>query len=529
MTSASAERTRDPRAGRASAARSGSASITDRLTRAVGGRLRARILLLLACVLALDAADVSMIGAIAGQLEHVLRLSNTELGLLASVPSLFAAVATVPIGVLTDRVTRVRLVAASAIIWAAAMAASGLTGSFEMLLLTRLALGMATATAGPTISSLVGDYFPTRERGRVYGVILSGELLGAAVGFVVSGEIATAVSWRLAFFVLAVPGLVLALAVWRLLPEPARGGAGRLEPGATEFRTGGSPHQPDRDEHEKTAAQRKVEEQKVAPQEDLVLRADPTRLTLWQAARYVLRVKTNVILVVASALGYFYFTGVQTFGLVLFTSRYGVSHAAGTLFFGLIGLGALVGVVGGGRLADHLVERGRVNGRVVVGAASFILAAAAFLVALITHSLILSLPFYVGAGAAFAARNPALDAARLDVMHHALWGRAEAVRTLLRRVVVATAPLLFGLLADRLASSRAPAGGGQGFGANASAAGLYWAFLLLLVTLVVSGLLTLGALRTYPRDVATADASEEATARAPEYAEMSEPRPLRSR
>ena len=60
--------------------------------------------MLLACVLALDTADTSMIGAIAGKLETALRLSNTELGLLASVPSLFAAIATVPIGVLTDRV-----------------------------------------------------------------------------------------------------------------------------------------------------------------------------------------------------------------------------------------------------------------------------------------------------------------------------------------------------------------------------------------------------------------------------------------
>jgi len=514
VTTAGAEPTATARTGRSNAARPRSTSFTDRITRSTGGRLRAKILLLLACVLALDTADTSMIGAIAGRLETVLGLSNTELGLLAAVPSLFAAVATVPIGVLTDRVTRVRLVAAGALVWTAAMVASGLAGSFETLLLTRLALGTATATAGPTISSLVGDYFPTRERGRVYGMILSGELLGAALGFVVSGELASAVSWRLAFFVLAVPSLALTLAVWRLLPEPARGGASRLEPGATEFRTTGPALGPDREQHEKTLAQRKVDEQNVAPDPDLVLRSDPTGMTLWRAALYVVRVRTNVILIVASALGYFYFTGIQTFGLVLFTSRYGVSHAVATLLIGLIGAGALVGVIGGGRLADGLAERGRVNGRVVVGGASFILAAAAFLVALIGHSLLLSMPLYVIAGAAFAARNPALDAARLDVMHHALWGRAEAVRTLLRRVVVATAPLLFGLLADVLASSHVHSTGGQGFGANASARGLYWAFLLLLVTLALSGLLTLGALRTYARDAATAVASEEATAAA---------------
>jgi hypothetical protein len=122
------------------------------------------------------------------------------------------------------------------------------------------------------------------------------------------------------------------------------------------------------------------------------------------------------------------------------------------------------------------------------------------------------MPLYVLAGAAFGARNPALDAVRLDVMHHRLWGRAEAIRTLLRRIVVAAAPLVFGVLADQLASSRSHAGAQHGFDANASAAGLHATFLVLLAALALGGLLTFRARRTYPRDVATALASEEATA-----------------
>jgi MFS family permease len=468
----------------------------DRLGDAAHGAARRKILFLLACLLALDSADVSMIGAIAGKLEDALRLSNTELGLLASAPSLFSALATIPIGVLTDRVSRVRLLSISVFAWSLAMAASGLTGSFMMLLVTRLGLGIATATSGPTVSSLVGDYFSSRERGRVYGLILSGELVGAGVGFVVSGEIATVLTWRAAFFVLALPTLVLAIVLWRSLPEPARG---RREV----------------ERHENTLAQRTVDEQNVPPQEELVLHRDPARMSLWQATRYVLKVRTNVILIVASALGYFYFTGVQTFGLVFFRGRYGLSQGTATLLLALLGVGAIVGVVAGGRLADRLLEAGRVNGRVVVGGVSYVLAAVLFLPALLGHSLAFSLPLYLAAGIAFAARNPALDAARLDVMHHRLWGRAEAIRTLLRRVIVATAPVLFGFLADELSASRAHHTTQHGFGATASASGLHAAFLLLLVSLLASGLLTFRARRTYPRDVATAVASEEATADAP--------------
>src|SRR5436305_269824 len=105
-----------------------------------------------------------------------------------------------------------------------------------------------------------------------------------------------------------------------------------------------------------TRAQHKVLQPEVPAHRDPVLRRDPTRMTLRSATGYVLRIRTNVILIVASALGYFYFTGVETFGLVFLTGRYGVSHSTGTLLLSLLGTGALVGVVGGGRLADALVD-----------------------------------------------------------------------------------------------------------------------------------------------------------------------------
>ena len=121
------------------------------------------------------------------------------------------------------------------------------------------------------------------------------------------------------------------------------------------------------------------------------------------------------------------------------------------------------------------------------------------------------MPLLLIAAAALAARNPPLDAARLDVMHSRLWGRAEAVRTVLRRGAVATSPLLFGLLANALNSGGHASTGQHGFGSGASPDGLHYALLVLLVTLTAGGLLTFAATRTYPRDVATASASERQT------------------
>jgi len=165
------------------------------------------------------------------QLERDLHIGNTSIGLLVTVSTAVGAVATLPIGALTDRINRTNLLAGAILIWSVAMVVSGASTSFEMLLLTRLALGAVVATAGPTVASLTGDLFPAAERGRIYGFILTEELIGTGIGFLVSGDIAAVLSWRYAFWVLAVPGVILAWAIWRLLPEPARGGQSRLQAG----------------------------------------------------------------------------------------------------------------------------------------------------------------------------------------------------------------------------------------------------------------------------------------------------------
>src|SRR5699024_428814 len=100
--------------------------------------------------------------------------------------------------------------------------------SWLMLLFTRLALGAVVAVAAPVVASLTGDFFHPIERGRIYGFILTGELVGAAFGFLLSGSLADFLTWRTPFWVISVIGLGLAAALHWLLPEPARGGQDRL-------------------------------------------------------------------------------------------------------------------------------------------------------------------------------------------------------------------------------------------------------------------------------------------------------------
>jgi MFS family permease len=464
-----------------------------------GDPCRTRIIVLLACVLGLESADLTTIGAAAPQLEDAFHISNAQLGLLAAISTFVGAVATVPMGALTDRVRRVNLLAVAVSLWAVAMGACALAQTYGWLLLARLGLGAVTATAGPAIASLTGDYFPAAERGKIYGYILSGELLGAGIGFVVSGSLASAVSWRAAFAVLAVPAAALALALWRGLSEPERGAQREHEHGAK--RPFG-------------AARRAVERRRVDPVRERVLHRDPGGLSLAQATRYVLRIPTNRWLIASAAVGYFFFAGMRTFALVFVRGQLDLGQSAATVVLFVAGIGALAGVLVSGRLADKLIQRGRVDARVLVGAISYLAAAALLAPALLLGVLWAVLPLLTISAAALSAPNPPLDAARLDIMPSGLWGRAEGIRALLRQSAQAAAPLLFGLVADLLGGSGA--GQSQQHIAPATTRALQETFLIMLVPLGLTGLMLLRARHGYATDVATAIASEERSVRSAE-------------
>jgi len=485
----------------------------------VGGPARARVIALFACVLALSSAQIATVGAVAPQLEHSLHIGNTKIGLLNSVALLVGAVAVIPVGLLVDRARRIPLLAASIVLWSLATLFAAIASSYSSLLLTRVGLGAVAATAGPAIASLTGDYFPSSERGRIYGYILSGEIAGTAAGFLVSGTVASVFSWRVAFGLLALPGFFLARALWRTVPEPQRGGQSRLQPGTQDL-AGTSP---DADRTAETAARRVewVPDRDLAgeaarrrgftPDPALILDSDPNAMSLGSAVRYILRVPTNMLMIVSSSLGYFFFAGLQTFAVVFVRGHYHAGQATATLVLGLLVLGALLGTLASGPITDALVRRGRLEARVWVPALCYLGAAALLIPGLLSGHLATAVWFDVGGAALISAANPPLDAARLDIMPSGLWGRAESTRTFLRSLAQALAPLLFGAIADLVAGfvpAQAPIGTHtHGIVSSASGTGLQVSFLIMLSTLAAAGVFLLRARDTYPTDVATAGAA----------------------
>jgi MFS family permease len=490
------------------------------IVKRVGGPARARVITLFGAVLALNGADNATVGAVAPQLERALHIGNTKIGLLTSVSLLVGAVFTIPIGMLVDRIKRVPMLSLSIVLWSAASLLSAFAGSYSSLLLTRLLLGAVTATAGPAIASLTGDYFPARERGRVYAYILGGEIAGTAAGFIVSGTVASLISWRAAFLLLAIPGFFLARELYRTVPEPLRGGQSTLEPGVVDLQeaAAGNAPRPEADAGEAQEAPEEVEDlaheavrrMGVEPDPKLVLKKDPRSLPIMDAVRYVLSIPTNVLMIISSSLGYFYFSGLSTFALLFVRGHYHASQATAELVLALLVAGAMAGTLVSGRITDALLRQGFVEVRVWVPALCYLGAAALLIPGILGSHLTPAVWFDVAGASLLSAANPPLDAARLDIMPAGLWGRAESTRTVLRSFAQALAPLVFGGLADLIAGiapEQAPIGTHPGVISPGAARGLEISFLLLLGTLAAAGVVLLRARSTYPRDVATAAAS----------------------
>lgn len=471
--------------------------LTAQLITVLGGPARARAVAVLAGVLALNSANAGTIGAVANQLETDLHINHGQLGLLSGVSAAIGALISLPVGVLADRTIRVRVLIVTIAIWSTSMLAAGLATSYLWLLLSQIALGAALAAAGPVVASLVGDLFPPTERARAYGWILSGELLGAGFGLLAGGNVAAALSWRYAFFLLAAASLGLAAAVRRWMPEPHRAGASWIPHGAPTIplATNDQPpagNEPPTGKPGDGPVAAIIGQAGVTPVPGRILHEPARQLPLWRSVWYLLRIPTNRILIFASAVGYFFFAGLRTFVVIFVQRQFHISQTVLSGLVPIVGLGALAGVILGGRLTDTALRHGAIAARVTAPAIGFGAASILFAPGLFSSTLWIAIPLFTAGAAALASANPPLDAARLDIVPGGLWGRAESVRTVLRLVAEAAAPPAFGFIADTL-------GGGTN-----RAAGLRDAFIIMLIPLLANGVLSLATRHTYPADVATA-------------------------
>ncbi len=182
------------------------------------------VLLALTFVYTLNFIDRILIGVVAQPIIEEFQLKDWQFGLLSGFGfALMYTVAGIPIARLAEHTNRVKIIAASVILWSAMTALCGVAGSFLALLVFRVGVGIGEAGCTPPANSIIADYFPPRSRARALAIYAMGVTLGSVLANLFGGPIAQAFSWREAFLVLGIPGILVGIIVLVTVKEPPRG------------------------------------------------------------------------------------------------------------------------------------------------------------------------------------------------------------------------------------------------------------------------------------------------------------------
>lgn len=181
---------------------------------------------LLVVVYVFNFIDRSILGILVEPIKRDLGVSDTLMGFLGGFAfAVFYTFLGIPIARLADRGSRRNVLAVCLALWSGATALCGLAANFVHLLLARIGVAVGEAGGSPPSHSMISDMFPPEKRATALAIYALGIPIGSMLGSLGGGWLNEAFDWRTAFFVVGVPGLLLALVVRFTLREPVRGAA----------------------------------------------------------------------------------------------------------------------------------------------------------------------------------------------------------------------------------------------------------------------------------------------------------------
>ncbi len=182
------------------------------------------VLGLLTVVYVFNFLDRQIVNILGDAIVRDLGLSDTQFGMLSGIA--FAAIyATLgmPIARWADASVRRNIIAIAVAVWSSMTILCGAAQNFWQMFLARAGVGVGEAGGSPPAHSIISDVFPANKRATALSIYSLGIYGGVLVGYVAGGYLASEFSWRVAFVVVGLPGLVLALMVRFLVHEPPRG------------------------------------------------------------------------------------------------------------------------------------------------------------------------------------------------------------------------------------------------------------------------------------------------------------------
>lgn len=187
-------------------------------------RYRNYVLAMLVVVYIFNFLDRQIVTILAEPIKVDLGLSDTQVGLMTGLAfAIFYTVLGIPIARLADRASRVSIISVALVIWSGMTALCGIAQNFTQMLAARIGVGVGESGCSPPAHSLIADYFPPEKRASALSIYALGIPIGSIFGLLAGGWVAEFYGWRIAFLVVGLPGVALAIAFKLTIQEPVRG------------------------------------------------------------------------------------------------------------------------------------------------------------------------------------------------------------------------------------------------------------------------------------------------------------------
>ncbi|MEM7096671.1 MAG: MFS transporter [Pseudomonadota bacterium] len=195
---------------------------------------RTYVLSALTLIYILNFVDRGLLAVVGPDLVPELGLSDTQFGLLTGFGfALLYTIVGIPLARYADAGHRVWIMTVCVALWSIMTVLCGLAtevtigsmtiGAFWVLLMCRVGVGIGEAGCTPPANSLIADYYAPRDRSQALGVYSMGVTLGGMFANLIGGWVTDAFDWRTAFFVVGLPGVLVALVFKLTVKEPPRG------------------------------------------------------------------------------------------------------------------------------------------------------------------------------------------------------------------------------------------------------------------------------------------------------------------
>lgn len=180
------------------------------------------VLGILTLVYTLNYVDRGLIILLLEPIKNDLMLSDTQLGFLTGIAfGLFYATLGLPIARWADRGNRVTITSIAIGSWGVTVMLCVFVQNFTGLVLARIAAAIGESGCMPPTYSLLGDYFHSaRERARAMTTYSLAGPLASLLSYTAGGWLNEHLGWRMTFFAMGLPGLLLAVAVRATVVEP---------------------------------------------------------------------------------------------------------------------------------------------------------------------------------------------------------------------------------------------------------------------------------------------------------------------